>query len=81
MSTTNRRYIVDAVEAILEDIFGRPTRVPFGESPSGFLDPEQLELFKQLAEEEFLLDQDTLGIDDAATWAQLIHEIQLSYFD
>lgn len=79
--TSNRRYIVDAVEAILEDIFGRPTKIPFGESPAGFLEPAQLELFKQLAEEEFLLDQETMSVDDAATWTQLISDIQLSYFD
>lgn len=79
--TSNRRYIVDAIEAILEDIFGRPTKIPFGESPSGFLDPDQLDTFKDLAEEEFLLDQTTLAIDEATTWSELIHEIQSNYFD
>ena len=70
--TTTKAYVVEALDAIMEDVFGRPSKIPFAESPSAFLEPEQLALFADLVAEEFSVD---VCVDDAETFNQLVVDI------
>ena len=56
----NRKYIVAALEAILEDVTGYTMRLSGELEFEPFFDQPQFDLFKALVREEFGLPDDTL---------------------
>jgi hypothetical protein len=71
MRTANRTYILDAIEAILEDITGCVGTVPLNNHLEHFFDEDEFLGFKNLMAEEFDLPDHTL-LDSAQTFRELI---------
>lgn len=75
----NRKYITDAIAAILEDIFGFKMNVPFGEELESFFEPEQFVDFEKFLNQEFDLPDPTL-LESATTFRELIALIEDELF-
>jgi hypothetical protein len=75
----NRKYITDAITAILEDIFGFRMTVPSNEEFEAFFDPEQFDHFRKLVRQEFDLEDDIL-VDSTSTFRELILLIEDEIF-
>lgn len=67
----NRKYITDAIAAILEDVFNFKMSVPYGEEIEAFFEPEQLALFDNLLQQEFDISDPTL-LESATTFRDLV---------
>lgn len=67
----NRKYVTDALKAILEDIFRLRMSIPLDEEFDAFFDPEQFDEFRRLVAQEFELSTDTL-IDSCSTFRELV---------
>lgn len=67
----NRAYIIDAISAILEDIYGHPMKVPMREELEAFFEPEELDEFRRLVSQEFDLADDTI-VDTAESFLELV---------
>jgi hypothetical protein len=75
----NRKYITDAIAAILEDIFGFKMSVPFGEEIDSFFEPEQFVDFEKLMHQEFDLPDSTI-LESATTFRELVVLIEDELF-
>ena len=75
----NRKYITDAISAILEDLFGFRMTVPFGEEFEAFFDADQFDDFKKLLQQEFDLDDDVLA-ESSSTFRELVALIEDELF-
>ena len=75
----NRKYITDAIAAILEDIFGFKMSVPFGEELESFFEPEQFADFDRYLQQEFDLPDPTL-LESATTFRELVTLIEDELF-
>lgn len=67
----NRKYVTDAISAILEDIFGFRMTVPFSEEFEAFFELEQFEDFKKLLRLEFDLEDDAL-VESSTSFRELV---------
>lgn len=67
----NRRYIIEALEAILEDITNLVMKLPVGNEIEAFFEPEEFSVFRDMVAEEFDLPDYTI-IDTAETFRELI---------
>lgn len=66
-----RRYINDAIAAMLEDIFRFKLDVPYRDELEAFFEPEQFEEFTDMVRNEFDLGDNTI-VESATTFAELI---------
>lgn len=69
------RAIIDALAAILEDIFLFKMDLPLNEELEAFFEPEQMAQFKELVRQEFDLDGDSI-VDTALSFRELVYLIQ-----
>lgn len=67
----NRRYIIEALEAILEDITGFVMKLPLGSELDAFFEPEEFSAFRDMVADEFDLPDYTI-IDTAQTFRELV---------
>lgn len=67
----NRSYIINALEAIVEDITGSVIKLPFSNEFEAFFEPEELTVFRDMVAEEFDLPDYSI-IDTAETFRELI---------
>jgi len=67
----NRRYIIEALEAIIEDITNLVMKLPVGNEIEAFFEPEEFSVFRDKVAEEFDLPDYTI-IDTAETFRELI---------
>jgi hypothetical protein len=67
----NRRYIIEALEAILEDITNLVMKLPVGSELEAFFEPEEFSMFRDMVAEEFDLPDYTI-IDTAETFRELV---------
>jgi hypothetical protein len=67
----NRRYIIEALEAIIEDITNLVMKLPVGNEIEAFFEPEEFSVFRDMVAEEFDLPDYTI-IDTAETFRELI---------
>ena len=67
----NRRYIIEALEAIIEDITNLVMKLPVGNEIEAFFEPEEFSGFRDMVAEEFDLPDYTI-IDTAETFRELI---------
>lgn len=75
----NRKYIIDAITTILEDIFKFKMSLPFSEEFDAFFEADQFEEFCCLVTQEFELADDTL-IDSCSTFRELVALIEDEVF-
>jgi hypothetical protein len=67
----NRLYIIEALSAMLEDIFRHPITFPYREEFDAFFEPEEFDQFRRMVHQEFDLEDDTI-IESAETFNELI---------
>jgi hypothetical protein len=67
----NRRYIIEALEAVLEDITGCVLKLPLGNEIEAFFEPEEFTVFRDMVADEFDLPDYTI-IDTAQTFRELV---------
>lgn len=67
----NRSYIINALEAIVEDITGSAIKLPFSNEFEAFFEPEEFTVFRDMVAEEFDLPDYSI-IDTAETFRELI---------
>lgn len=56
----NKHYIIEALSAILEDIFRHPMTFPYQEEFEAFFEADEFELFQDMVRQEFDLEDNTL---------------------
>jgi hypothetical protein len=67
----NRRYIIEALEAILEDVTGCVLKLPVSSELEAFFEPEEFTVFRDMVADEFDLPDYTI-IDTAQTFRELV---------
>jgi hypothetical protein len=67
----NRSYIINALEAIVEDITGSVIKLPFSGEFEAFFEPEEFTAFRDMVAEEFDLPDYSI-VDTAETFRELI---------
>jgi len=67
----NRLYIIEALSAMLEDIFRHPITFPYREEFEAFFEPEEFDQFCRMVQQEFDLESDAI-IESAETFNELI---------
>lgn len=67
----NRKYITDALEAIIEDATGFNVRLPLSSEIEAFFEPDELAAFRDIVAEEFNLPNYSI-IDTAETFRELV---------
>lgn len=67
----NRRYIIEALEAIIEDITGFVMKLPVGNELEAFFEPEEFSVFRDMVADEFDLPDYTI-VDTAQTFRELV---------
>jgi hypothetical protein len=67
----NRLYIIEALSAMLEDIFRHPITFPYREEFSAFFEADEFDEFRRMVQQEFDLDDNTI-VDSAETFNELI---------
>jgi hypothetical protein len=67
----NRSYIINALEAIVEDVTGSVMKLPFSSELEAFFEPEEFPVFRDMVAEEFDLPDYSI-IDTAETFRELI---------
>lgn len=67
----NRSYIINALEAIVEDVTGSAIKLPFSSEFEAFFEPEEFADFRDMVAEEFDLPDYSI-IDTAETFRELI---------
>lgn len=67
----NRRYIIEALEAVLEDITGCVLKLPLSNELEAFFEPEEFTVFRDMVADEFDLPDYTI-IDTAQTFRELV---------
>lgn len=67
----NRRYIIEALEAILEDITRCVLKLPLSNELEAFFEPEEFAVFRDMVADEFDLPDYTI-IDTAQTFRELV---------
>jgi len=67
----NRLYIIEALSAMLEDIFRHPITFPYREEFEAFFEPEEFDQFRRMVQQEFDLESDAI-IESAETFNELI---------
>lgn len=67
----NRRYIIEALEAILEDITGCVLKLPLNNELEAFFEPEEFTVFRDMVADEFDLPDYTI-VDTAQTFRELV---------
>jgi hypothetical protein len=67
----NRSYIINALEAIVEDVTGFDVKLPFSSEFEAFFEPEEFAAFRDMVADEFNLPNYSI-IDTAETFRELI---------
>ena len=67
----NRLYIIEALSAMLEDIFRHPITFPYREEFSAFFEVDEFDEFRRMVQQEFDLESDAI-IESAETFNELI---------
>lgn len=67
----NRKYIISALEAIVEDVTRSVMKLPFSSEFEAFFEPEEFVIFRDMVAEEFDLPDYSI-IDTAETFRELI---------
>lgn len=67
----NRLYVIEALSAMLEDIFRHPITFPYREELDAFFEPEEFHVFRKMVQQEFDLENDTI-VETAETFNELI---------
>jgi hypothetical protein len=67
----NRNYIINALEAIVEDVTGHVMKLPFSSEFEAFFEPEEFTVFRDMVAEEFDLIDYSI-IDTSETFRELI---------
>lgn len=71
MTNMNRRYIIEALEAIIEDVTGFVMKLPVGSELEAFFEPEEFSVFRDMVADEFDLPDYTI-VDTAQTFRELL---------
>lgn len=67
----NRQYIIEALEAIIEDITRCTMKLPLSNELEAFFEPEEFTVFRDMVADEFDLPDYTI-IDTAQTFRELV---------
>jgi hypothetical protein len=67
----NRSYIINALEAIIEDVTGLTVKLPFSNELEAFFEPDEFAAFRDMVADEFDLPNYSI-IDTAETFRELI---------
>ncbi len=67
----NRPYIISAISAMLEDIFGHKMDVPMRAELDSFFEDDEFELFSNMVCQEFDLSDNTI-VDTAFSFSELV---------
>jgi hypothetical protein len=67
----NRKYVIDALEAILEDLTHCRMRLPMNSDLSSYFDSDEFTVFRDMVAEEFDLPDDTI-VDTAQSFRELV---------
>jgi hypothetical protein len=67
----NRSYIINALEAIIEDVTGFTVKLPFSNELEAFFEPDEFAAFRDMVADEFDLPNYSI-IDTAETFRELI---------
>lgn len=67
----NRKYIIDALEAVIEDVTGFTVKLPFSNELKAFFEPDEFAAFRDMVADEFDLPNYSI-IDTAETFRELI---------
>lgn len=75
----NRIYIIEAISAMLEDIFRHSMTFPYREELEAFFEPEEFDLFCDMIQQEFNLENNTI-LETAETFNELIALLEEELF-
>lgn len=75
----NRSYIINSLEAIVEDITGSAIKLPFSGEFEAFFEPEEFVAFRDMVAEEFDLPDYSI-VDTADTFRELIALLENELF-
>ena len=67
----NRSYIIDALEAVVEDVTGFAVKLPFSSELEAFFEPDEFAAFRDMVADEFNLPNHSI-VDTAETFRELI---------
>ena len=67
----NRPYIISAISAMLEDIFGHKMDAPMRAELDSFFEDDEFELFSNMVCQEFDLSDNTI-VDTAFSFSELV---------
>jgi hypothetical protein len=67
----NRSYIINALEAIIEDVTRFTVKLPFSNELEAFFEPDEFVAFRDMVAEEFDLPDYSI-VDTAETFRELI---------